>query len=361
MRKALQSFAMTALTAIAVVGSAHANPTFNLTYIAGTSAQAQTAFAQAAAYWTSAFSDNVTINLTVGTGTLGSGILASAASAESLFFYSGVRTAMATDATSTLDTAAVAHLPNTSSIPIYMNYTSDNPNGSGSATPYLDSTGVAVSNNTTVRMTNANAKALGLTPTLQTVNGCSSNCDGFIEFSNGFTYDFDRGDGITGGTYDFVGLAMHEIGHALGFISGVDILDINSTSPTFFAADLFTYVSPLDLFRCSTASATAGATLDFTAGTATKSFSTDNCATALGTFSTGQVHGDGRQASHWKDNLSLGIMDPTAATGEFLNVTALDLKGFDVIGWNLTTVPEPGALLLGAGWLIGLAAARRRR
>src|SRR5262249_26172948 len=57
-------------------------------------------------------------------------------------------------------------------------------------------------------------------------------------------------------------------------------------------------------------------------------------ATSLGTFSTGQTHGDGRQASHWKDNLALGIMDPTAAPGEQMLITNLDRQAMDVIGWT---------------------------
>jgi len=113
------------------------------------------------------------------------------------------------------------------------------------------------------------------------------------------------------------------------------------------------------MFRCSPASAGANTTLDFTAGTATKYFSLNNCATTLGQFSTGDVRGDGQQASHWKDSLGLGIMDPTAAPGELLTVTALDLIAFDAVGWNLD-VPEPGTMMVGATWVLGLLAARRR-
>lgn len=347
----------TALAALSVSPVAHANPTFNLTYIPGTSAQAQAAFATAANYWSSVFTDNVTINLTVGTGVLGPGILASAGSVETAYSYSTFRAAMAADVSSAIDTAAVAHLPNTTGVSVYLNYTSNNPNGAGSAVAYVDADGDA--NNTTVMITNANAKALGLTPVGAVSGDCTGSCDGFIQFSTGFTYDFDSSNGITGGTYDFVGLAKHEIGHTLGFVSGVDILDINSTSPNFFRDDQFIFVSPLDMFRCSAASASNGTTLDFTAGAGTRNFSLDNCATTLGTFSEGKVHGDGRQASHWKDNLGLGIMDPTAAPNETLVVTPLDLIGFEVIGWNLD-IPEPGTLALGAAWLLGLAAARRR-
>ncbi len=350
--------AAAAVGLMALSAPAQATPTLNLAFIAGTSAQAQAAFTTAANYWSSAFTDTVTVNLTVGTGALSSGVLASASSNNQNYAYSAVRAAMAADVSSAIDTAALAHLPNAASVSMYLNYTSNNPNGLGSATPYVDNDGDA--NNTTIRMTQANAKALGLATTPSTLLNCIGNCDAFIQFSTGFSYDFDSSNGVSSGTYDFVGLAIHEIGHALGFTSGVDILDINSTSPNFFPDALFTFVTPLDLFRCSTASAANGTTLDLTAGAGIKNFSLDNCATTLGRFAEGITHGDGRQASHWKDNLGLGIMDPTIATGETLIVTPLDLIGFDTIGWNLTVVPEPGTLALGAAWLLGLVAIRRR-
>jgi hypothetical protein len=98
--------------------------------------------------------------------------------------------------------------------------------------------------------------------------------------------------------------------------------------------------------------------IDWTAGNTTIYFSLDNGATAIAEFSNGLNFGDGRQASHWKDNLGLGIMDPTAAPGEALAASTNDFIAFDAIGWDL--IPEPSAALLGTFGMI-LALGRRRR
>jgi hypothetical protein len=343
--------------------------TFNFTPAAGTSQLAIDGFRAAGALWSSKFTDNVTVNINIDFTALGAGTLAQAGSNRQNFNYGQVYNALNADRSSGDDNAAVGSLSNSPTFNMLLNRTSNNPNGSGSATPYLDSNGNA--NNSTINMSSANAKALGLDglgsgaamsannvvaqgfapngTNIEDRNNANAKAlmvnatgtDAFITFSNLFNFDFDRTNGITPEFYDFIGIATHEIGHVLGFTSGVDDLDINSPPVNGpFSDDEFTSVNTLDLFRYSTDSKNRGV-IDWTADTRAKYFSLDRGATNIAAFATGINFGDGRQASHWKDNLGLGIMDPTTAPGELLAISENDLRAFDVIGWNRQTAVNP--------------------
>ena len=167
-----------------------------------------------------------------------------------------------------------------------------------------------------------------------------SGADATITFSTGFApdFDYDASDGIAAGKFDFEAIVVHEIGHALGFTSAVDVADfLRSQGST---GELRPTV--LDLFRMLPG---AGATF-FT--TAARLITTGDLEPFMafwdGTqdlmLSTGVVWGDGRQASHWKANeLSggnfIGIMDPTLSRGERAELTTNDLRAFGLIGWDV--------------------------
>ncbi|MCB1935216.1 MAG: NF038122 family metalloprotease [Nitrosomonas sp.] len=317
--------------------------TINLNDIGGvTNSQANEGFQKAVTFWESVLFDNVTVNLNVGFNPLASNVLGQTNTALLSTSYTVTRNAMILDVTSNFDLTAVNNLPAGIAFDTFINQTSDNPNGAFSTTPYLDNdNGI---NNTNTFMTLANARALGI------FSSQDANVDGLINFNSNQAWDFDDGDGVSSSAFDFVGVAIHEIGHALGFVSGVDQLD--SGTSIFLGGDtdndyLF---STLDLFRYSDLSAVSGVT-DMSADNRDKYFSIDNGSTNLAFFSTGVNSGDGYQASHWRDNLGLGIMDPTLAMGEFGLITPEDVIAFDVIGWDvLPAVPEPapfGLLVMG--------------
>jgi PEP-CTERM motif len=303
-------------------------------------------FQLAANFLSSKFSDNLTVTIDSGFSALAPGVLGQAGSTLQNFNFSTFRTAAVSDVTSLNDAIYTSNLP-VGSFSMYMNRTSNNGN---SAVPYVDNTGA---NTTSIQLTTANARALGMTGFAGT--------DAQITFSSLFTWDFDNTDGITPGAIDFVGVAIHELMHAMGFVSNVDDVD---SSPNL--SDDSYFPTPLDFTRQSADSLAAGARIDFTADARAKYFSLDGGATNLtpgpnGGFSTGFAFGDGRQASHWKDNLGLGIMDPTAQPAGIANVvTDLDLQALDAIGWNLQAVPEPSSLLLVGMYSLVVGLTRRK-
>ena len=198
--------------------------------------------------------------------------------------------------------------------------------------------GWSKTNASTISLTQANAKALGYVfdPWL---------VDATITFKSDLQWDYDPDDGAVTGT-DFRAQAIHEIGHALGFVSVVDHIDAGGgvLPPNPFPKT----PSPLDLFRLEAGDITGG------------SFTSTKRVLAAGDLVQNQILYDGSRelaactgeqsggnwgASHYLPaNFApageyLGIMVPV--TGDPNDVITMNdlrlmgLTGWDVRGWSV--------------------------
>jgi hypothetical protein len=391
--------------------------------------QARFGFDVARLYWQSVLKDDVTVRLDIGFAALDPGVIAQTGSTTVGLTVGQTYGLLGLDAKSQLDASAVANLrPLTPSaanggelaLTAVTNGFVDPMARVGyqHGTARLDDDGSV--NNIVLDVNTSVVKSMGITSGVIDGVDLATTADGSITFSNELNYDFDPTDGVSDLSLDFIATAIHEMGHALGFVSGVDIYDLVSRDNGPLAAALeagafgpernleesFRIMSVLDLFRYGEHSGDYGAVrqLDWTTG-GDKYFSIDGGQSELfgsANFSTGSFNGDGNQASHWVDNQYLprnggpcsiigttpiGIMDPTSGFCELGAVTGLDLAAFDAMGWDLglnvlanpaysfstadavnafgslAPVPEPAtwAMMIAGFGLIGAAARRRVR
>lgn len=334
-------------------------------------------FEIAARYWESVLTDNITVNLAVGFSKLDEGVIAQAGSTGSVQSLFSTTVGLINDQSSALDTQAVTSLtnqlffgPGVAGAVARVNDFKDPSQQAGyqAGTTRLDDDFSA--NNLFLDVNTSTAKALGFTTDLFG-NDITNVIDAEITFNSDFAYDFNPTNGISGFAFDFIGVAIHEMGHSLGFVSGVDIYDLVSydngpLAEAVFDGSLlgvrniedFAVMSTLDLFRYG-----AEGELNWATGAEGSAyFSIDNGATQLfgnSLFSTGAFNGNENQASHWVDNDyaprmgapcskvltdPIGIMNPTSGFCEAGSVTALDLAAFDAMGWdlNLDVLGTPG-------------------
>jgi len=270
---------------------------------AGVPAASLPAFATAEAYMEGQFpNDTVTVTITVSFANLGSGVIGGTSSAYGYVDWATSRSVLVggVDASDTIQ----AFLPGGTTVPVrYATNTTTNENR--------------------IFWSLANWKAAG---------GTASGTDANMQFSTVFPFDWDPSNGVTANTISFQDVIIHEVGHALGFGSGVD----------FRVKDIET----LDIFRFRNTDGSGSndfnpdTTAEFTARPRWAVKNNPNNDVNFDIISTEIVLSDGSpwQASHWREGVpAVGIMDPAFNYAEtfypnFFRTT--DLTGFDAIGWD---------------------------
>lgn len=288
--------------------------------------EAKAAFQRAAAKWEAIISTPITIILDVDFGTTRfgvpypSGVIGSTGtqtlSATGATVYAGFRESLLDVAASADQTAVYNALP-MNALPTELGPTT---NASGSS---------------------ANLRALGVidpdaNPSVESGFGAPPS----IGFNSNLAFDFDPSDGIDFDKFDFDSTAVHEIGHALGFITFMGTKEISQTG----VINLPLTPTPWDLFRFR-----PGGLVLNSLGTRPRvmiaggeqTFFVGGAEFALATGTPAGTNGDTNQGSHWKDfeqtGTYVGVMDPTGARGERLDLTAADLIALNYFGYQLNS------------------------
>jgi hypothetical protein len=279
--------------------------------------EALTAWRSAVAIWESWLQDPVAVTLRGDLEPLPANVLGSTVPLGFIVSYTDIRNALQNDAGD--EEGIVANLPTLTELNT------------------LIPPGFTFGNSVAISM--ANLKALGLS-----AGPFDSQPDAEIVFSTNFLhrFDFDPSDGIDPDKIDFQAVVVHEIGHALGFSTMVDLVDYLRARGQVDTISLY----PLDFFRLLPNQGAA----DFRQ--AGRALITGDLQPAQVFFdgttdiamSTGVELGDGKQASHWKDDeltgVFLGIMDPTLSPGSREELTEIDLRAFELIGWDVASEPQ---------------------
>ncbi|HEY6189737.1 MAG TPA: NF038122 family metalloprotease [Pyrinomonadaceae bacterium] len=204
----------------------------------------------------------------------------------------------------------------------------------------------------TVAVPTSIARAIGLL----NANADVSYARARIGFNSKFAFDFDPNNGIVG--MDFIAVATHEIGHALGFSSNAGLPTSSNPSPAML--DLFRFRPGVADFsagqRLMTIGGPTGNTAQVFFAGSSNLFSNSSNEVGLSTGGPEGVSsggGDGQQSSHWRDDqlsparggdgFYIGIMDPTISPGVHEEITVNDLKALNFMGYNLeaNTPPPP--------------------
>jgi len=299
--------------ALCAATPASANLVINLTYDSSFATQfgsntgaAQSAIGYAAQQFEDLYSDPIHVNITIA-GVAGTGTLGESDTFLDSFSYTSIRNALIVDARSSDDLTAVG--PGGSVVPI------DPVTGTHS---WWTST--------------AQAKALGLMP-----DGLSM--DGTITFGAGFSYTFDPANRTAGGKIDFIGVVEHEMSEIMGRI-GLSGATVSQSMNAYALLDNFAYTGP------------GAKGLGFVAN---DFFSINNGNSLLKQFNSTA----GADSRDWAGG-SPDSFNAFVTVGAEEDITPVDVREMDVLGYDLA-VPEPGTVLLFGGGLLVLLKRRGRK
>ena len=322
---------------------------FDFSYAPETSIEQIVAFETAGMMWSDYLTDDMTVNIHVEmTNELPSNVVGGALPAmENDISYADFRDALKADIKSDRDRQSYDSLS--------LKYE----NGLEKFESRIDmGYDILLEDADTIDMTRANAKALGLIEDTH-----DPSLDGYILMNDlsesSINWSYTPGQSVAR-HIDYFSVAVHEIGHVLGFVSGLDKYEPvkfsdKKQAKKHFKGDWSTlndYINnvmgaatPLDMFRYSKDSLklakhydrnvidlSVGEKTYFGAGKLDYQY-----ATGKGKF------GDGFQASHWKEkkqkggNKTTGIMDPLMSLGNSRHISDRDLRAMDAIGYDLAT------------------------
>lgn len=210
------------------------------------------------------------------------------------------------------------------------------------------------------------ARALGISPPTVDPNPAISPLGNHprVGFNSNYSFDFNPNDGVDSDKTDFDAVAVHELGHALGFTS-----QVGSPNAQLTLGGVLTDVklmSVWDLFRMrpgTTMATFASAQRLLNSGTGNNDIHAHFAGGAeleLSTGGTDGKSGDGKQASHWRDDSYrggyatpwIGIMDPNIMRGTRKTLTANDVKAVNIFGYQTSASappPPPQTLSLNSG------------